>query len=110
MTYPNPEYKETFNLNNLKSRKIYTNEVLDAAAGGVLRYMMSELFMPGSSGMDGSVVKYSGLAKNGSLVILQGLRPDREWQSANVTVVNMQEKDEGLVRLLKKAAIEATKK
>ena len=110
MTYPQPAYQESFDLEQLNYRRECTSEGLNAAASGVLQYMQRELFMPGSSGMDGPVAKYSGLARNGSLVILKGLRPQNKWQTAHVTVVNMQENDAGLVDLLKKAAIEAAKK
>lgn len=110
MAYPLPLYEEQFDLSQLNYRRKCTTEILNSAAGGVLQYMHGELFMPGSSGMDGSVVKYSGLARNGSLVVLKGLKPSNEWQTANVSVVNMQERDEGLVKLLKKVAVEATRK
>jgi len=110
MAYPEPKFHEDFNLEQLNYRGKCTSERLNAAADGILQYMQSELYMPGSSGMDGSEVKYSGLAKNGSLVVLKGLKPSNEWQTALFTVVNMKEKDDGLVKLIKKVAIEAVKK
>lgn len=110
MTYPQPKYQDIFNLEQLNYRRNCTSERLNAAAKGVFQYIQRELYMPGSSGMDGSVVKYSGLTRNGSLVILAGLKPHDEWQTANVTVVNMQKSDDGLVKHLKEVAIEAARK
>ena len=111
MAYQLPVYGEQFDLSQLNYRRKCTTEILNSAASGVLQYMHGELFMPGSSGMDCSVVKYSGLARNGSLVILSGVKPiNKDWQTAHVAIVNMQERDEGLVKLLKKVAVEATRK
>ena len=114
MINPQPQYQEAFSLNQLDygldpadeiSKDVSEIVLTDAAANRILQYMRSQLYMPCSNGMDGA--KYSGLAGNGSLVILEGLRQDSKWCTASVTVVNMQEKDEGLVELLKKVAIKA---
>lgn len=110
MVYPQPVYNDYFSLEQLDYNRKYTPETLTIAANGVIRFMKSELYLPGSSGSDGSVVKYSGLSGKGSLVLLKGLRPKQDWQTANITVINMTQKDEGLVERLKKAAIDAVRK
>jgi len=110
MSFLQPHYKGTFNLEQLRYRLPCTAERLDDAARSVHGYMQRELYMPGCNGMDGSVAKYSGLARNGSLVILEGLKPANKWQTAIVTVVNMRENDDGLVKILKKIAVQAVKR
>jgi hypothetical protein len=112
MAYPQPVYKECFDLSKLKYQGKRKNaEKLDFAADGILEYMRTELFMTCSIEGIGEdyVTQYSGLTKNGSLVILKGIDSTDRWQTANVTVVNMQEKDDGLLKLLKKVAIESAK-
>jgi hypothetical protein len=72
--------------------------------------MRNNLYMPFPYGRDGAKVTYSGLSREGSLVVLNGIRPDLQWNNAYVMVVNMKDNEDSLVELLRKAAIEAVNK
>ena len=110
MTYPDPIYQKTFLFEQLDYGKPFSNEILNAAAKGIQDYMQKETFWGIFKQKEGSIIRYSGLVESGSTVFLSGETHANNWQNGSVTVVNMQKKDKGLVELLKKVAIDATRK
>ena len=99
------------NLGQLNYRKKCTPERLNVAAESIKKYIDRKTYLTGCKGYDGDVVKYSGLTENGSLVILEGVKPFMfsSWQSAHVKVINMTQEDKGLVKLLKDTAIKTVR-
>lgn len=90
MEYPNPVYRET---KQIKSENV--NEAVER----LIDYMRSNMFLI-RGGYDMHIRKAFGLTKENSLVEISGLKPEDEWQTCFITVVNMNKDDSKLIQKL----------
>lgn len=107
--YPHPRYEKTIDLSQLHYKTKDINS-LNKAIDEIYWYMKKETFLPGISGSDDSVAKYVGVTKENSIIFLSGFKKNNIWQTGLLTVINMRKRDDGLVRKLKKIAVESNKR
>ncbi len=108
--YPHPKYQETIDLSQLNYKTENVADSLNKAIDEICWHMKKDTFLPSISGSDGSLMKYVGITKENSIIFLSGFKKKDIWQTGLLTVINMRKRDDGLVRKLKKIAVESAKK
>ena len=112
-----PKYERKLDLSQLHYDGGFSYEKQGLAAKGILDYMSENMYISGDYrwrylGLEVQI----GFAKNGSVVTMSTLTKrdftgkKLSWEKINIQVVNMNENDDGLVRILQDVAIDAAKK